>query len=236
MRMNRSAAAIKKHLRALSDEKIAEHSQRFFKTGPGQYGEGDIFIGIRVPVLRKLSRQHRDLPLSEVAKLLHSKIHEHRLLSLLILVEQYKKSEAKEREQIYRFYMRNMKYVNNWDLVDSSAPYIVGAQLPQGDKSILIKWAKSKNLWTRRIAIIATSYFIRERQYSYTLKIARLLLSDEQDLIHKAVGWMLREVGKRDQKLEREFLNKHLKNMPRTMLRYAIEHFPEKVRKSYLAR
>jgi len=218
----------------LANEQIAEHSQRFFKTGKGEYGEGDIFLGIRVPLLRKLVKKYRGISITEVRKLLHSKFHEERLLAVLMLVQLFKSGDESVQKQVYDLYLENTEYINNWDIVDISASYIVGAHLYEKDKAPLYDLVQSKNLWERRIAIIATFYFIRQNEFDDTLKLAEILLNDKEDLIHKAVGWMLREVGKREIELEEEFLQEHYKIMPRTMLRYAIEKFTETSRKMYL--
>ena len=224
---------IKKDLQKLANPKKAQILQRFFKTGKGEYGEGDIFLGITVPKQREIVRKYKDAPLSVIAKLIASKIHEHRLVGVLILVEQFKCVDNKMQKKIFDFYLKNAKQINNWDLVDLSAPYL-GKFLLDKDTRILSKLAKSNNLWERRISIMFTFAFIRENRFDETLKIAELLVCDEHDLIHKAVGWMLREVGKRDLSQEERFLKKHYKNMPRTMLRYAIEKFEENKRKKYL--
>jgi 3-methyladenine DNA glycosylase AlkD len=229
-----SVHSIQDELAALGDPQVAEHSQRYFKTGPGEYGEGDRFRGIRVPVLRKLAQRHGAIPLADVETLLHSPFHEDRLLALLILVRQFGRVDSQAQEKIYNLYLSNTRYINNWDLVDSSAGYIVGAYLLDRDRSPLVELARSSLLWERRIAIIATSYFIGQNQFAETLKIARVLLTDREDLIHKAVGWMLREIGQRDQATEEAFLREHYRQMPRTMLRYAIEKFPEPQRQAYL--
>jgi 3-methyladenine DNA glycosylase AlkD len=229
-----SVHSIQDELAALGDPQVAEHSQRYFKTGPGEYGEGDRFRGIRVPVLRKLAQRHGAIPLADVETLLHSPFHEDRLLALLILVRQFGRVGSQAQEKIYNLYLSNTRYINNWDLVDSSAGYIVGAYLLDRDRSPLVELARSSLLWERRIAIIATSYFIGQNQFAETLKIARVLLTDREDLIHKAVGWMLREIGQRDQATEEAFLREHYRQMPRTMLRYAIEKFPEPQRQAYL--
>jgi len=218
----------------LANEQIAEHSQRFFKTGKGEYGEGDIFLGIRVPLLRKLVKKYRGISITEVRKLLHSKFHEERLLAVLMLVQLFKSGDESVQKQVYDLYLENTEYINNWDIVDISASNIVGAHLYEKDKAPLYDLVQSKNLWERRIAIIATFYFIRQNEFDDTLKLAKILLNDKEDLIHKAVGWMLREVGKREIEFEEEFLQEHYKIMPRTMLRYAIEKFPETSRKMYL--
>ena len=218
----------------LANEQIAEHSQRFFKTGKGEYGEGDIFLGIRVPLLRKLVKKYRGISITEVRKLLHSKFHEERLLAVLMLVQLFKSGDESVQKQVYDLYLENTEFINNWDIVDISASNIVGAHLHEKDKAPLFDLVQSKNLWERRIAIISTFYFIRQNEFDDTLKLAKILLNDKEDLIHKAVGWMLREVGKREIEFEEEFLQEHYKIMPRTMLRYAIEKFPETSRKMYL--
>jgi 3-methyladenine DNA glycosylase AlkD len=225
---------IRARLRKLGDKQQAEVSQWFFKTGPGEYGEGDRFLGIKVPELRKLAKEYQAIPLTEVTHILRSPIHEERLLALLILVRVFAKGDELLKETIYHLYLKNTQYINNWDLVDLSAIYIVGAFLIAKSKKPLYALAKSNNLWERRIAIIATFYFIKDGKFTETLKIARMLLSDKEDLLHKAVGWMLREVGKRHLETEERFLEKHYKKMPRTMLRYAIEKFPEPKRQRYL--
>jgi 3-methyladenine DNA glycosylase AlkD len=230
----RAAPAIKRVLARLSDAERAAALGRFFKTGPGQYGEGDRFLGIKVPHLRAVAKEHCDAPYSCIAELLRSPLHEERLVALLVLVLKYSRGDESERERAFSFYLKNTAYVNNWDLVDLSAGKIVGEHLAARDKSVLYELARSADLWERRIAIIATSAFIRRGRYSHTLRIADALLADEHDLIHKAVGWMLREVGKMDRRVEEEFLKRRYKRMPRTMLRYAIERFPEHRRQGYL--
>ena len=225
---------IEQELVALGDHEIAAHSGRFFKTGPGQYGEGDRFLGIRVPVLRKIARRYRDFDLASTEKLLHSEYHEIRLTALLIMVELYKRGDAGVRDDIYALYLSNTDYINNWDLVDVSAPHILGRHLEQKDPAILYRLAVSDSLWERRIAILATFHFIRLGSCADTIKLAEILRDDEHDLMHKAVGWMLREVGKRDLNLLTAFLDTHYRQMPRTMLRYAIERFPEGLRQDYL--
>src|SRR4030066_521540 len=212
----------------------AKTLSRFFKTDKGEYGEGDEFLGIKVPVSRKIAKQFKELSLSEIQELLDSKVHEERLIGLFILVEQYRKADAEKMQAIYEFYLKNAKRVNNWDLVDLSAEKIIGAYLMDKDKRILFKLAKSKNLWERRIAIMSTFHFIKNGLYDTTLEISNILLDDEHDLIHKAVGWMLREVGNRKLVVEEKYLKKHYISMPRTMLRYAIEKFPEEKRQAYL--
>lgn len=226
---------IQKELKKYSSPQKAIILQRFFKTAPGQYGAGDKFIGITVPDIRRVVKNNTNLALSDVIQLLHSKIHEERLCALLILVAQFKKGDEKIKAKIYQTYLKNYQAINNWDLVDLTAPNIVGAYLSDKPKDILYKLARSKNLWQKRIAIIATFDFIYHQKADETLKIANILLHDEHDLIHKAVGWMLREVGKRvDEKILLKFLKQNYKTMPRTMLRYAIERLPEKLRLEYL--
>ena len=229
-------------LMQLANEQIAEHSQRFFKTGKGEYGEGDIFLGIRVPVLRKLVKKYHGISIVEVRKLLHSKFHEERLLAVLMLVKLFKNRSGildesgtyEGQKQIFNLYLDNTEFINNWDIVDISAGNIVGAYLHEKDKAPLYCMVHADNMWERRISIISTIYFIRRNEFDDTLKIAEILLNDKEDLIQKAVGWMLREVGKREIEIEEEFLQEHYMKMPRTMLRYAIEKFPETRRKMYL--
>jgi 3-methyladenine DNA glycosylase AlkD len=221
-------------LRRLRDPEIAAHSLRFFKTGPGEYGEGDRFLGIRVPVLRREARRCRALPLADLVRLLRSAYHEERLLALIALVERYRRGDERVRGEIYRLYLDNTDRINNWDLVDASAPGIVGAHLVARSRRPLAKLARSASLWERRIAILATLALIRNHEHEETLRIARILLEDREELIHKAVGWMLREVGKRDPRTARAFLRRHYRRMPRVMLRYAIERFPQAERKAYL--
>ena len=214
----------------LKCEEKAKIYQRFFKTGKGEYGEGDVFYGIVVPELRKISKKYQKLDLVDVEKLLGSKVHEQRMIGLFILSLRFKSNE----KEVYDCYMNNLVRINNWDLVDVSAPNIPGVYLLDKDKKILYSLAKSKNLWERRIAMLSCFAFIRRNQYEDALKISKILLKDEHDLMHKAVGWMLREVGKRNLNVEEDFLKKHYKNMPRTMLRYAIEKFDENKRQRYL--
>lgn len=230
-----TATTVIAELKKLGTPKKAAASAWFFKTGKGHYGEGDVFFGVTVPEQRILAKRYNDLTISAIAKLLQSKVHECRQTALLILVRQYKEADAKGRERIARFYLSTTERINNWDLVDVSAPYILGDYLLTKNRRLLYTLARSKNVWERRIAIVATYAFIRNNEYSDTLKIARTLLTDTHDLIHKAVGWMLREVGKRSLKAEEEFLKKYAGVMPRTMLRYAIEKFPEAKRKAYLS-
>jgi len=229
-----TAQLIRTKLQKLANKDKAKILQGFFKTGPGEYGEGDIFLGINVPVLRKLSKEHDGISLPEVVKLLKAPIHEERLLALLILVCAFSKGDDALQEKIYDLYLKHTKYINNWDLVDLTAPNIVGAYLLDKSRKPLYELAKSNDLWKRRISILATFAFIKQNDFYDSLKIASALLSDEHDLIHKAVGWMLREIGKRDLFAEEQFLKSRYKTMPRTMLRYAIERFPEAKRKKYL--
>jgi len=227
-------AQTKRDLAQLEDPDRAKNLSRFFKTGKGQYGEGDIFLGIPVPEQRKVAKKHINLSLNDLQELLNSKIHEHRFTALLILVSKYRKAEESLKEEIFCFILKNTENINNWDLVDLSSPRIIGDYLLNREKSILYKLAKSTSLWERRISIISTFKFIDNNDFKDALKISELLLHDEHDLIHKAVGWALREIGKRNQNLEEKFLNKHYSYMPRTMLRYAIEKFDEKKRQNYL--
>jgi 3-methyladenine DNA glycosylase AlkD len=227
---------LRRALRKASSPARARSSARFFKTGLGQYGQGDVFIGVAVPEIRKLSRRLRNLSLSEIKKLLSSKIHEERLCALMLLVRAYAEADEAGKKKIYSFYIRRFESINNWDLVDGSAEFIVGDWLlSKKDRSVLIRWAKSKHLWTRRIAILSTFAFIKAGEYKDAFRIAEMLLNDKEDLMHKAVGWMLREVGKRvsEEKL-RSFLKKNAAWMPRTALRYAIEKFSEAERKRWL--
>lgn len=231
-----SAEAIHHCLQQLADSAIAAHSQRFFRTGPGEYGEGDCFLGIRVPMLRSLIPQLNDLLTAQIFATLRSPWHEQRLLALLLLVHRFHKSDPEHRSALFAGYMQHSQWINNWDLVDASASHIIGAHLVDRPRHLLIELAQASSVWQRRMAIIATHHFIRRDDFSDCLVVAELLLGDAHDLIHKAVGWMLREVGKRDQNVEEEFLNLHAARMPRTMLRYAIEKFPDPLRKHYLSR
>ncbi len=226
--------SIQDELRQLANKKIAEHSQRFFKTGRGQYGEGDRFLGIRVPALRKMARQHREISVEEASRLLKSHFHEERLLALFLLVALFENADDEGRKAICTLYLENTRYVNNWDLVDCSAEHIVGAYLRGVDKQPLYDLAVSDSLWERRISIMATFDFIKRNEFADTLRIAKILLKDKEDLIHKAVGWMLREIGKRDVEAEEKFLKRYYRQMPRTMLRYAMERFPTPKRQKYL--
>jgi 3-methyladenine DNA glycosylase AlkD len=234
--MSNNLKNIKKDLLTLNDPVKAEISSKFFKTGKGQYGEGDIFLGIKVPEQRKVSKKYTGLTLDDISHLLKSEIHEYRLTALFILVLKYKKEDTNGKQEIVDFYLSNTENINNWDLVDSSAHYILGDFLLDKDRSILYKLARSENLWERRIAMLSTFAFIKKEQFEDALNISEILLFDEHDLIHKAVGWMLREIGKRDLKIEDEFLQKRYNEMPRTMLRYAIEKFDEEKRNFYLSK
>ena len=227
-------AQIIRNLAQLKNPDRAKNLSWFFKTGKGQYGEGDIFLGIPVPEQRKVAKKYINSSLNDLQELLNSKIHEHRFTALLILVSKYRKAEESLKEEIFYFILKNTENINNWDLVDLSAPRIIGDYLVNRERSILYKLAKSTSLWERRISILSTFKFIDNDDFKDALKISELLLHDEHDLIHKAVGWALREIGKRDQNLEERFLNKHYMYMPRTMLRYAIEKFDKNKRQNYL--
>ena len=227
--------SVKRDLAKQKNSAKAKILARFFKTGKGEYGEGDVFLGVSVPKQRKTAKKYIDANLRDVERLLQSKIHEHRLTALLIVVAKYQRADDGDKKEIVNFYLRNTRWINNWDLVDLSAEKILGAHLIDKDKSLLYKLAKSNNLWERRIAILSTFYFIKNNQFADALKISEILLNDGHDLIHKAAGWMLREIGKRDQEITEKFLSKHCQKMPRTMLRYAIEKYPGSKRKLYLA-
>lgn len=229
-----TATEIRARLRKMGNPQRAAISQRYFKTGPGEYGEGDIFLGLSVPQLRKLAVEYQNIETAEILELLRSPVHEERLLALLALVRVYSRGDKDTKRKVYELYLENTRFINNWDLVDASAHHIVGHYLADKNKKPLYALAKSSSLWERRISIISTFWFIRSGEFSETLKISKLLLSDKEDLIHKAVGWMLREVGNRDRASAESFLIGHCKRMPRTMLRYAIEKFPEPQRQMYL--
>jgi 3-methyladenine DNA glycosylase AlkD len=250
-----TAADIRARLHAHASRGNAAILQRFFKTAPGEYGHGDVFMGVRVPALRLVCRQCRGVSLEQITRLIRSRIHEERLLALLLLVDAFTCADKASRvpavdprgvrgpspsaaesgrRALYDFYLDHTRFINNWDLVDASAEHIVGAWLRERSRAPLVRLARSKDLWERRIAIIATFHFIKNREFDETFRIADLLLDDPEDLIHKAVGWMLREVGKRDPAAERAFLRPRYRAMPRTMLRYAIERFPEAERRRYL--
>ena len=227
---------LKRDLRGYKRPDGAKNLQRFFKTGPGEYGEGDVFLGLKTAETKSVAKKYSELSLSDAAKLLASNIHEERSAAVIILNHQFQKNDLKGKEKIYNFYLRNISGINNWDLVDSSAHKIIGAYLDISgvSRKIIYKFARSNNLWKRRIAIIATYHFIRKKDFKDALKIAKILLNDKHDLIHKAVGWMLREIGNRDLAAEEHFLKRNYEKMPRTMLRYAIEKFPENKRQAYL--
>lgn len=233
--MTPSAASARRRLRAHAAAANVALLQRFFKTGPGEYGAGDRFIGVKMPAIRAVCRDCRGLPLAEVRALLRSRIHEDRMLALLMLVDAFGSGGDAARRRIYDVYLENTRFINNWDLVDASAAQIVGAWLRERDKAPLTALAQSSSLWERRIAIVATFDYIRSGRLDETFRVAMLLMRDDQDLIHKAVGWMLREAGKRDGAALRRFLDSHGRTMPRTMLRYAIERFSEAERRRYLA-
>ena len=225
----------REEIRALANKEIAQHSLRFFKTDKGEYGHGDLFLGVRAPKIRLIAKKHIDISITDMKTLIQSKYHEERFLGLIILVNKYAKTkDKKNRNQLYKIYVSSFKYINNWNLVDVTCPHVTGKHLIDKDRTILYKWAKSEDLWTKRIAMVSTFSFIRKNDLEDTFKIAEILLHDEHDLIHKAVGWMLREAGKRDIKKEETFLKKYYKTMPRTMLRYAIEKLPETKRQKYL--
>lgn len=222
---------VRRAIRAAATPARATVNAWFFKTKKEEYGHGDVFVGVTVPQGRAIAQRYRDLPLKDVQKLLTSKIHEERIIALFILIGQFERGDDKVKRAVYEYYLSATKYSNNWDLVDSSALQIVGAYLEKRSREILYTLARSKSLWERRIAIIATFYFIRRDDFVDTLAIAKLLLQDQHDLIHKAVGWMLREVGKRSLETEKRFLDTHAHQMPRTALRYAIERFPKPLKK-----
>jgi 3-methyladenine DNA glycosylase AlkD len=231
----KSPKELERRIHALANPGRARVMQRFFKTGPGEYGEGDRFLGLSVPQIRGLAREYRGAAVSELDRLLTSPWHETRLLAVIMLADAYRKADGPERERIYRLYLRRTDRINSWDLVDVTAPRVVGEHLVSRPRAVLRRLARSKRVWERRIAIIATQTFIRLGQYDDTLAIARMLLNDEHDLIHKAVGWMLREIGNRDEAVLRRFLDSHASTMPRTALRYAIEKLAPRVRARYLA-
>lgn len=232
--MTSKVKTIKRDLGRIGRDEKAKASMRFFKTGPGEYGEGDRFIGVSVPDLRRLARQYDDLTLDEMAELLGSSIHEERLLALIIMVRVYEQSDRATRRKLYQLYLANTRHINNWDLVDLSAHHIVGDYLYDRSRAPLYRLARSRSLWERRIAVLATFHLIKNGDFDDAFAIAERLLSDDEDLIHKAVGWMLREIGNRNLASEERFLKRHHAVMPRTMLRYAIEKFPEGKRQRYL--
>lgn len=227
---------IEKDLRKVADREKIPIYQNFFKTGKGEYGEGDIFLGVTVPNTREVAVKHKDISLSVVLKSLNSRYHEERLCSLLILVQKYEKGDEKTKKEVVNFYLKNTKKVNGWDLVDLSSYKILGDWLLDKDRKILYKLAKSKNLWEKRIAMITTLAFIKQGEVKDTIKISDILMKDSHDLIHKAVGWMLREAHKKEPKKLEAYIRKNKLKMPRTMLRYAIERYPKKLRKEMMAK
>lgn len=229
-----NAGQITNELKIISDPEKAKHSSRFFKAGPGQYGEGDEFLGITVPEQRKVAKKYRELPATEIQKLLQNKYHEFRLTALMLMVYKIEKGGVAELEEMTNLYLNNLVAVNNWDLVDSSCYHILGRYLKDKEREMLYDFAKSDDLWKKRIAMITCYRFIKNDDFRDAFQIAEILLHNEHDLIHKAVGWMLREIGKRDLESEETFLKKHYQTMPRTMLRYAIENFDEPLRLKYL--
>ncbi len=227
---------LKSEIQALNNTEKAIIYSKFFKTKKGEYGEGDLFLGLTMPQQRILAKKYHAISLQELQELLQSKFHEHRMTALVILVNKYEKSNLENKEEIFNFYLKNTKNINNWDLVDVTCHKIIGDYLLDKKRSVLYRLAKSNNLWEKRIAVVSTFRFIKENQFEDTLNISELLINNKHDLIHKAVGWMLREVGKKDQKIEENFLKKHYKEMPRTMLRYAIERFDKTKRDYYMAK
>jgi len=227
---------IKQKLDSLADPSNQQQIQRFFKTGKGDYAEGDIFLGIRTPMLRKLAAQYQDLSLNDAEQLLQSPIHEHRSLALMLWVTQFPKANKAQQQRLFERYLQNTKFINNWDLVDISAPTLVGQYLLEKEREILYKLVASESLWERRIAVVATLTFIRHQQFEDILKFAKLLLNEPHDLIHKAVGWMLREAGKQNLSVLKAFIDEYDTQLPRTTLRYAIEHFDEEQRQFHLKR
>jgi 3-methyladenine DNA glycosylase AlkD len=232
--LDMSIKEIRSDLKRLADKDRAVILQRFFKTGPGEYGEGDKFIGVRVPDIRKIANKYRSTSRRDVLRLLNSAIHEERLLAILLLVREFSEGDEEKQKEIYDLYLENTGFINSWDLVDVSAEHIVGAYLFNKSRKPLYELVRSDLLWDKRISVMATFHFIRRDEFDETIRIAKILLSDSEDLIHKAVGWMLREVGKRHLETEEAFLKANCRNMPRTMLRYAIEKFPESKRQRYL--
>jgi 3-methyladenine DNA glycosylase AlkD len=225
---------VRKELKKYASKENAAVLQRFFKTGPGEYGDGDVFIGVKVPPIRKTAEKFLTLSIPQLKKVIKSPIHEERLLALIIITKKFGKADDEGKKDIVEFYLQNRKYINNWDLVDLSAPYILGPWYYDKDRSILYDLVNIGDMWEKRIAVLASFYFIKQNDYNTSLDLITLLLNDGRDLINKACGWMLREIGKRDLKTEEIFLKKHYKTMSRTMLRYAIEKFPEEKRQAYL--
>ena len=233
-----TAQSVKRALAEVADPDKAVHSKSFFKAHPGGYGEGDHFLGIKVPEQRKIARAHRDLSLTEIGKLVRSRYHEHRLTGFFILIHRYERGDDRTRKKVYAFCIKHLAHLDNWDLVDTVAPKLIGPHMRAhpDHKSALYTWAGSTDLWERRIAMLATLAFIRQGEFADALAIAQALVRDPHDLIHKAVGWMLREIGNRDRAVEEAFLDEHARDMPRTMLRYAIEKFPAARRQHYMQR
>ena len=229
-----TAAFVFEELKLMADPEKAVHLQRFFKTGPGEYAEGDLFLGVVNPLTRSIAKANKSLPISELQILVKNKYHEARLCALVIATERYKKAKPAEKKELYDFFIKNTRYIDNWDLVDVTCPHVIGAYLLDKDRSILYEFAKSKNLWKQRIAIISSGTFVRNRDFTDTIALAEILMDHKHDLMHKAVGWMLREIGKRDKETLSEFLEKYATKMPRTALRYAIEHYPEPERQYFL--
>lgn len=222
-------------LKSYSNKEYAAHHLRFFKTGKGEYGEGDLFYGLKVPDVRRITKKYyKNIPLNDVKQLLINPYHEFRLAALIILVLKFQKTSIEEKEDIFNLYLNNVSYINNWDLVDISAPHIVGAYLFNKNTDQLWDLARSNHLWSERISIISTLYFIKKDKYFETIDIAEFFLNHKHDLMHKATGWMLREVGKRDMKVLLDFLDKFYKQMPRTMLRYSIEKLSPELRNKYM--
>ncbi len=233
--MKEKILPIQQELRSLADSAIAKRSRVYTKSYAGGYGEGDSFLGLRVPIIRKAAKDNPDLPIKDIKFLIKSKFHEERMLGLVFLVNLYKKVKTdSEEEKIFKIYVKHFKYINNWDLVDTSCPHIVGKYLMNRDRSILYEWIKSDDLWIRRIGMLANWWFVRKGDLKDVFKMAKILLKDDEDLMHKAVGWMLREAGKKDQTRLEKFLNLHAHKMPRVMLRYSIEKFTPSKRKKYL--
>jgi 3-methyladenine DNA glycosylase AlkD len=229
--------AILKEINFHKDPLRAKLLARYFKTKKGQYGFGDVFLGLTVPLSRSIALKYKNISLREIGFLIKNKIHEIRLIALFILMYKYKNGSQNEKEKIVKFYLKNTKYINNWDLVDLPCCHILGEYLwEKKDKKILMKLANSKNLWEQRMAMVSTLVFVRNKDMEWTIRLAKMFLNHDHDLIHKATGWALREVGKRDSEELKKFLEKNISKMPRTMLRYAIEKFPEHIRKEYLKR
>lgn len=229
-----TAARLIAEMHALGNPEKATHLQRFFKTGEGEYAAGDLFLGIVVPETRRMAKQYKSLPFDELQELIQHPYHEIRLCALLILVEQYKKASEPEKTSLVDFYLKHTAYINNWDLVDLSAPYIIGHYLLDKERSLLYQLVASNSLWERRIAVVSTLTLIRANDFKEALALAELLKTDQQDLMHKATGWVLRETGKKDRKVLTDFLEAHATTLPRTTLRYAIEHYPEEQRLYFL--